>query len=151
MIKAHIAAGTEQHAVGRARPPLSAHSGFGPGLARATNRAAAAFGRLWPCTTTWRGLLTRHLQGRNIVIVARRERREYIVLGQLLTLGLTMGACVAIGVLLGLWVDKRFDISPIGTVVGFFIGLIAAFRELLRVTRLLEDGDASGHHPGEDE
>ena len=61
-----------------------------------------------------------------------------ILLGRLVGLGLTMGACVGIGVLVGVWVDRRLDISPTFTLIGFFLGLIAAFRELFRVVRLLE-------------
>ncbi|NSW55536.1 MAG: AtpZ/AtpI family protein [Armatimonadetes bacterium] len=46
--------------------------------------------------------------------------------------GLTLAFCIAIGTGAGMWLDRRFDAEPAFTVVGFLLGAIAGFRELLR-------------------
>jgi F0F1-type ATP synthase assembly protein I len=46
-----------------------------------------------------------------------------------------MVMCVALGVGAGLWLDKRTGRSPDFTVVGLFVGVLAAFFEVVRAIR----------------
>jgi F0F1-type ATP synthase assembly protein I len=50
-------------------------------------------------------------------------------------LGFTMVVCVALGVGAGLWLDKRFARSPDFTIAGLFVGVLAAFYEVLRAIK----------------
>jgi len=42
-------------------------------------------------------------------------------------IGFWIGGCIALGVFLGVWLDSKFGISPLFTLLGLFIGLFAAF------------------------
>ena len=57
----------------------------------------------------------------------------------LMTLGSLLLTWIAGGVLLGLWVDRHWGLSPWGTVVGSLLGLCGAgysvFREVRRMER----------------
>jgi ATP synthase protein I len=61
------------------------------------------------------------------------------VVGNLLTLGVVMGACVGLGALGGLWLDRRLGTSPWLALLGVILGAIAAFREVLRVLTLARE------------
>ena len=57
-----------------------------------------------------------------------------------------MGACVAIGVAVGWWIDKKLGTDPWFTVVGTLFGSAAAIREMLRMVnaaRREEEDEAS--------
>ena len=41
--------------------------------------------------------------------------------------GFYIGACIVGGVYLGVWLDKKVDISPLFTLVGLGLGLFLAF------------------------
>jgi F0F1-type ATP synthase assembly protein I len=45
---------------------------------------------------------------------------------RLIGVGFFIGACIVAGVLVGLWLDRRFDTLPIFVLVGLVVGLIAA-------------------------
>lgn len=59
--------------------------------------------------------------------------------GSLVTVGLDVGAGTALGVIVGLWIDRRFNTKPwgtlIGTCVGFAGGMYLMIKELLRANR----------------
>ena len=55
-------------------------------------------------------------------------------LAALSTVGITLVLCIAIGAGAGMWLDRHFHTEPACTLVGFFLGVIAGFRELLRAT-----------------
>ena len=42
-------------------------------------------------------------------------------------IGFWIGGCIALGVFLGVWLDSKFGISPLFTLLGLGIGLFAAF------------------------
>jgi F0F1-type ATP synthase assembly protein I len=52
-----------------------------------------------------------------------------------------MFVCVAIGVGGGLWLDKRVGTSPLFSIVGLFVGALAAFFEVLRAIRSISRDD----------
>lgn len=41
--------------------------------------------------------------------------------------GFYIGGCIVGGVYLGVWLDKKVDISPVFTLLGLGLGLFAAF------------------------
>jgi len=51
------------------------------------------------------------------------------------TLGLEMGAAVVIGLLMGMYLDRRFNSEPWLTLVFLGFGFIAAVRNLLRALK----------------
>lgn len=60
------------------------------------------------------------------------DRRAWADALKMSVVGLTLAFCIAIGTGAGMWLDRRFDAEPAFTVVGFLLGAIAGFRELLR-------------------
>ncbi len=52
---------------------------------------------------------------------------------RLIGLGWYVGACIVLGVIGGLWLDKRFHSSPVFTIVGLLLGIIVAFYGLYRM------------------
>ncbi len=46
--------------------------------------------------------------------------------------GLEMGVAVGLGVLLGVWLDKKLGIQPWGTLGGLLLGIATGFRGLFR-------------------
>lgn len=61
-----------------------------------------------------------------------RMGREYAEALKLSVVGITLVLCIAIGTAAGIWLDRRFETEPAITIVGFVLGAIAGFRELLR-------------------
>lgn len=49
--------------------------------------------------------------------------------------GLEIAAAIAIGFLGGQWLDRKFETTPIITIIGFVAGIGAAIKALVRVTR----------------
>ncbi len=41
--------------------------------------------------------------------------------------GFYIGGCILGGVFLGLWIDRRFDFTPLFTFLGLGLGLLSAF------------------------
>ena len=58
--------------------------------------------------------------------------------------GLTLVASVAGGVVLGTWLDRRFDTAPWLAIAGVVIGAAAGFRELMRLVRAWQRDDGNG-------
>ena len=60
-------------------------------------------------------------------------------LGHLSTIGLTMAFCIAIGVLIGYYIDNKFGTDPWFLLIFFGLGIAAAFRSLYRLYKKAED------------
>jgi ATP synthase protein I len=62
--------------------------------------------------------------------------------------GFYIGGCIAGGVYLGVWLDGKYQKSPLFTLIGLFMGLFFAvygtYRMLLPFIRSDKDGDNSG-------
>lgn len=60
-------------------------------------------------------------------------------------IGFYIGGCIFLGVFLGLWIDRKFDFTPLFTFMGLGLGLLAAFygtyRMLIPVLRRGKDKD----------
>jgi len=58
------------------------------------------------------------------------ERDWVKALAFLSQIGITIAACIVVGVFLGIFLDRLFGISPILTIVCSLLGLIAAFKSI---------------------
>jgi len=65
--------------------------------------------------------------------------REYLSLS---ALGIEMGVAVAIGLLMGWFLDRLFGTKPWLTIAFFFFGILAGFGSLVRLAR--KDWDEEG-------
>jgi ATP synthase protein I len=64
------------------------------------------------------------------------NRRETLWKGATASaLGIEMAVAVVIGLLVGRWLDGRFDTEPLWTLVFLGVGIGAAFKGLVRVAR----------------
>lgn len=57
-------------------------------------------------------------------------KRAIKTLGILSTVGLAMAISIAIGGYGGYWLDKKLNTSPLFSLVGLGMGIVAAFRNL---------------------
>lgn len=53
-------------------------------------------------------------------------------LGYYSSLGLSVCFSIFIGLFLGVWLDKKFDTTPVLTLIGLGMGIVAGFRNLFR-------------------
>lgn len=60
-----------------------------------------------------------------------KEYREYLGLGSEIALSL------ALPIILGIWIDKKFETSPIFLLVGVFLGLLFFLFLILRISKKL--------------
>ena len=60
-------------------------------------------------------------------------------LGYVSTVGISMAAAIAIGALLGLWLDKKYGTEPWLLIVGLGFGVAAAFRNLYLMYKKIKD------------
>jgi F0F1-type ATP synthase assembly protein I len=63
------------------------------------------------------------------------------------SLGLEMGLCVVIGLGLGHYLDKHFDVYPYLTFIFMFFGIIAAFRAVYSAYKRLKRDDERDNDP----
>ena len=55
-------------------------------------------------------------------------------------IGFAMATSVALGAFGGVWLDKRWGTEPWFTVIGFLLGAVGGFLEMLRVVALAGKG-----------
>ncbi len=51
--------------------------------------------------------------------------------------GITLAACVVLGYFAGHWLDERLNVSPVFTLIGVLLGLVAAVLNTVRLYRAL--------------
>lgn len=51
------------------------------------------------------------------------------------SLGISVALAIFIGLFLGVWLDQQFDTSPVLTLIGLGMGIIAGFRNLVRAAK----------------
>ena len=59
----------------------------------------------------------------------------YLILS---TMGLEMGLSIVVGFFLGKFLDEKLQVAPWGSVIGLFLGLVAAFRSVYQKIRKLQ-------------
>ncbi|MGD0055140.1 MAG: AtpZ/AtpI family protein [Acidimicrobiales bacterium] len=52
-----------------------------------------------------------------------------------LTMGTTIAACEAVGVVLGLWADRAWGAAPLWLLIGIALGTVAAVVSVLQLVR----------------
>ena len=52
--------------------------------------------------------------------------KGWILAGKVIGVGWYMGLCIMLGLLGGIWLDKKMDTGPLFIVLGLFLGLILA-------------------------
>ena len=62
------------------------------------------------------------------------------------SLGLEMGGAVALGYFVGTWVDSTYEIAPYGSVFFMVVGIGAAIKALVRVSKSYRREIAQGGH-----
>lgn len=50
-------------------------------------------------------------------------------------MGMTIAACLALGVLAGLYVDHLWHLAPLGLVLGIVLGAVAAVASVVKLIR----------------
>lgn len=60
-------------------------------------------------------------------------------LGYYSSLGLTVALCIFIGLFFGVYLDGKFDSSPIGTLVFLGFGIVAGFRTMVKAAKKSKD------------
>ena len=61
-----------------------------------------------------------------------------------------MALCIVLGVLGGLWIDKKVDTSPLFILIGTILGVAVAFYGIYKmVVPLLQNSDVNGDKNGE--
>lgn len=64
----------------------------------------------------------------------------WVVALRLTGLGWYVVACILAGVLGGLWLDRKFGVLPLFTLLGVFLGLIVAIVGIYRMVEPLMEG-----------
>jgi ATP synthase protein I len=74
-------------------------------------------------------------------------QQDWKGLGRYSTVGLEFALSVIVGLMLGKWLDEKFDTGGLLTIVWFFFGLVAGgraiYRAAKRAERDLRDEDAA--------
>ena len=63
-------------------------------------------------------------------------------------IGFYIAGCIILGVVLGVWLDDKLDVSPLFTLLGLVSGLFAAFLGTYRML-LSVLGEEQGRHKGD--
>jgi ATP synthase protein I len=70
-------------------------------------------------------------------------KKTFKTLGTLSTVGLVMAISIALGALIGYYLDKRFHTEPWLFFVFLGFGIVAAFKNLFRMVKKVQDIDSS--------
>jgi ATP synthase protein I len=62
------------------------------------------------------------------------------------SLGLEMGLCVAIGIAMGYFLDRRFETYPYLSIIFMFFGILAAFKTIFVLLRKIEKENERDQH-----
>jgi F0F1-type ATP synthase assembly protein I len=84
------------------------------------------------------------------VILGRESAKQLKKLGPVLTLGIEMGASIAIGFLGGRFLAEKLGTGPWLQWVGLVFGIAAAFKSLYTVARKIRDDLSQTSYPPED-
>lgn len=68
--------------------------------------------------------------------ISKQDRKNILrAISYTTQIGLTMAACIVIGVLLGLFLDNRLGTDPWLVLVFTFLGCIAAFKSMIDIAK----------------
>jgi ATP synthase protein I len=73
-----------------------------------------------------------------IMTLSNNKKELYKSLLSYSSLGLEMGLCVAIGIVMGIFLDGYFETKPYLTIIFMIFGVIAAFKTIYTLLRKIE-------------
>jgi predicted F0F1-ATPase subunit len=82
------------------------------------------------------------------MLVDKDKKKFYKSLGVLSSIGFSVVLAIAIGVLIGRWLDDRFGTSPLFFFIFLFIGIVAGFRNIFVIVSREVKEDGSGEDNG---
>ena len=62
-------------------------------------------------------------------------KRDVRLIGEILSLGILLGVCLAIGIAGGIWIDNRWHSHPLGVISGIGFGFAAGIVQAVRVLK----------------
>jgi ATP synthase protein I len=68
-------------------------------------------------------------------MVTPRPPGYWQTVGELGTLGMSFVMAIVLGSGLGIWIDRTWQTSPWGTLIGFVLGCAAAVLNVVRISR----------------
>ena len=71
-----------------------------------------------------------------IFFIMKKDKPKFYL--TLSTMGLEMGLSIVVGFFLGKFLDEKLQIAPWGSIIGIFLGLVAAFRSVYQKIRKLQ-------------
>jgi ATP synthase protein I len=75
----------------------------------------------------------------------RESKKIYLTVADLSTMGIAMVLCIVLGLAGGIYLDNKFDTSPIFTLIAVFGGILAGFRIMYKAyMRFFNDGNPNG-------
>ena len=79
------------------------------------------------------------------------KQRMWKLAGQYSSVGVEMAVCVGFSVWLGTWADEKLGTEPGFALFGFVVGIGAAAKAVIRVTRRFQRHTAAQDHSSDDE
>ena len=79
------------------------------------------------------------------------KQRMWKLAGQYSSVGVEMAVCIGFSVWLGTWADEKFGTDPGFTLFGFVVGVGAATKAVIRVTRRFQRHTAAQDRSSADE
>ena len=80
-------------------------------------------------------------------LVGKDARGMWLAASRVSYIGIFFGVAICIGFFSGRWLDGRWHTAPWLSVVGLLIGVAAAFRELIRISRRVQKDEEAGTPP----
>jgi len=72
-----------------------------------------------------------------------KKARSFYRMARYSSIGLELGVSVVIGLLIGWWIDIKFDCGPWGLLGGLGVGFAAAIRSIARTLNELAEEEAA--------
>jgi len=79
--------------------------------------------------------------GDGLLFMEKDTKKLFKSLTHLSSIGLVMAVCIAIGGLLGLYLDRKFGTAPILLIVCFLLGVAAAFKNLYTLYKKMQENE----------
>ncbi|MDR2766456.1 MAG: AtpZ/AtpI family protein [Holosporaceae bacterium] len=79
------------------------------------------------------------------------EHKKPIGISAITSCGVEFVSAVAVAVILGVWLDRRFDLSPLFLVVFFILGCLAGYVNVLRHLQSQDEPQSQDKPQSQDE
>ncbi len=75
----------------------------------------------------------------------REKKRIYLTIADLSTMGIAMVLCIVLGLVAGIFLDRKLGTDPIFTLILLFGGILAGFRIMYKAyMRFFNEGNSDG-------